>query len=182
MDIEKIIYSLINQEYSLFPKAKIQDYYKLLFQSTFGAEHMLGEYNRYFDSIYKEMFDLKAIDSIPLYYKIGLDIPLARVNLAKCKADGISAEIITKTFVNGARVYRSKYSTGFELLVRLLIDYLAKQPFQIKGGELTDFFSRISELGFPTIHHSKIYKKQYKPHYRVIPLNIWENTVKKLKL
>lgn len=175
------IYDLIIREYERFPKAEIQDYYKLLFQSVFGARHMVKTYDGCLGDINEEMYVIEAMNSIPIYYDIGLDIPIVRVNLARCKAEEIPGETIASAFFNGSRIYRNKYSSNFEFLLKSMCNSLAKPPFQIKRDKLTDFYTRVRELGFPPIHHSRRYRKLYKPHYRVIPLDAWEDTIKKWK-
>lgn len=181
MELGDRIYELFLREYNLFPKGEIQDYYKLLYQSVFGAEHMVESYDKCLDSIYREMSTLEEKDVEPIYYDIGLDTPVVRINLSKCKAEGIPAELIARAFFYGAQKYRNKYSTNFELVVRMLVDTLAKKPFKKEEEKLAEFYTGIERLKFPAIHHSVTYLKLYNPHYRVIPLDIWEKAIVKFK-
>jgi len=39
-------------------------------------------------------------------------------------------------------------------------------PFS--GETVRLFFTRMEEQGFPVVHHSKLYKRLYRPAYRVV--------------
>ncbi len=181
MDLQDKIYDIALREHKLFPKSQIADYYKLLYQSIFGAEHMVKSYGESLDGIYREMSEIEGDETISLYYDIGLDTPIIRVNLVRCKAEDIPAEAISKAFVRGAQTYRNRYSANFDLLLRLLTNTLLEKEFKKTREELNEFYLRVKSLSFPVIHHSIVYRKLYNPHYRVIPLDAWNNELQKIR-
>ncbi len=175
--IKKKIHSLLIKEFSCFPKSEIQDYYKLLFQAVYGAGHMIQNYNDCLEMLDKEMAHVEADIHRPLYYDIGLSFSLVRVNLSRCKADKIGLHRITKAFFEGAKIDTKIDIMKFETYLNIATNELIKDPFNINEKNLDDFIRKIKKLGFPAVHHSKTYRKIYKPHYRVIPLKIWEKLI-----
>ena len=172
--IEKKIYNLLIKEFTRSPKSEVQDYYKLLFQSAFGAGHMIQNYNDCLEMLDKEMRQIEADINCPLYNDISLTFPLVRVNLSRCKVEKIDHHTISKAFFEGAKIDTKIDTKGFETYLNLAVNELIKPPFNINEEDLAAFIKKIKKLGFPAVHHSETYRKLYKPHYRVIPLNIWE--------
>ena len=175
--IEKKIHNLFIKEFNRFPKSEAQDYYKLLFQAVFGAGHMIQNNNDCFKMLDKEMSQIKADFSYPLYNDISLSFPLVRVNLSRCKADKIDHHTISRAFFEGAKIDLKIDTLSFEIYLNIAANVLIKHPYNINEKDLEVFIRKIKELGFSAVHHSETYKKFYKPHYRVIPLKVWENEI-----
>jgi len=175
--IEKKIYNLLIKEFKRSPKSKAQDYYKLLFQSVYGAGHMIQNFNDCLEMLDKEMSQIEADINCPFYNDISLTFPLVRVNLSRCKADKIDHHIISKAFFEGANIDIKIDTLGFETYLNITANVLKKHPFNINEKDLEKFIRKIKKLGFPAVHHSEAYRNFYKPHYRVIPLEIWEKLI-----
>ena len=176
MMIENKIYKLLINEFTRFPKSVIQDYYKLLFQAVYGAEHMIQNYNDCFKMLEEEISQIEPDIIYPVYYDISLTFPLVRVNLSRCKADKIDHHIISKAFFEGAKINIKIDTLGFETYLNIAVNTLKKYPFNKNEKLLDEFIRKIKKLGFPAVHHSEAYRNSYKPHYRVIPLKIWEKS------
>lgn len=177
--IEKKIYNLLIKEFTRSPKSKAQDYYKLLFQAVNGAGHMIQNFNNCLEMLDKEMSQIEADINCPLYNDISLIFPLVRVNLSRCKADKIDHRTISKAFFEGAKIDTKFDTAGFETYLNFAAKELIKHPFNINEKELEAFIKKIEKFGLPAVHHSETYRKIYKPHYRVIPLEIWEKMISK---
>ena len=176
MMIENKIYNLLLNEFTRFPKSEVQDYYKLLFQAVYGAEHMIQNYNDCFKMLEEEISQIEPDIIYPVYYDISLTFPLVRVNLSRCKADKIDHHIISKAFFEGAKINIKIDTLGFETYLNIAVNTLKKYPFNKNEKLLDEFIRKIKKLGFPAVHHSEAYRNSYKPHYRVIPLKIWEKS------
>ena len=176
MMIENKIYNLVLNEFTRFPKSEVQDYYKLLFQAVYGAEHMIQNYNDCFKMLEEEISQIEPDIIYPVYYDISLTFPLVRVNLSRCKADKIDHHIISKAFFEGAKINIKIDTLGFETYLNIAVNTLKKYPFNKNEKLLDEFIRKIKKLGFPAVHHSEAYRNSYKPHYRVIPLKIWEKS------
>ena len=172
--IENKIYNLLINEFARFPKSEAQDYYKLLFQAVYGAKHMIQNYYDCFEMLGNEMLQVEADINRPLYNDISLTFPLVRVNLSRCKADKIDHQTISKAFYEGSKLDIKIETSLFETYLNFAAIALKKHPFNLNEKDLDLFIRKTKKLGFPAVHHSEAYKNFYKPHYRVIPLKIWE--------
>ena len=175
--IEKKIHNLLINEFKHFPKSEVQDYYKLLFQAVYGAEHMIQNYNDCFKMLDNEMSQIESDINCALYYDISLTFPLVRINLSKCKAEKIDLHRISKAFFEGAKINSKIDTKRFETYLNIATNALKNPPFNINEKALEIFIKKIKKLGFPAVHHSEAYRNFYKPHYRVIPLKIWEKNI-----
>jgi len=171
--LEEKINNLLLNEFSLFPKSEVQDYYKLLFQSVFGAEHMIKDYNTCYMILENEISQIKADSNCSLYYDISLEFPLVRVNLSRCKAENISINKISNAFFESTKFKTERNKEKFEFYLNIAVNQLSKHPFSLNKEELRFFINEIRKKGFPAIHHSESYRNLYNPHYRVIPFVIW---------
>lgn len=167
--IEQKLKPLLIMEYKRFPKSRIEDYYKLVYQSVWGAEHNITDYISVKKMLVDELSNIEAIPEEPLYYHIGLDKHLLRLNLNRCKSDKINSETIASAFYKGAKTYKVKYGDGFEYLVKNMVDILMKEPFYLNSYK--EFIIKMKELNYPPCHHSDVYKTLYNPHYRIIPID-----------
>ena len=179
MMVEKKIHNLFINEFTRFPKSEVQDYYKLLYQALYGAEHMVQNYNDSFKMLDKEMSQTEADINCSFYHDISLSYPLVRVNLSRCKAENIDPQRISTAFFDGAKINSKIDAIEFETYLKLAAIELIKHPFNFTEENLEVFIRKIKKLGFPTVHHSEFYNKTYNPHYRVIPLEIWEKKISK---
>ena len=177
MMIKKKIHNLLIKEFTRFPKSEAQDYYKLLFQAVYGAEHMIQNYNDCFEMLNKEMSQIKVDFNCPLYHDISLTFSLVRVNLSRCKADKIDYQTISKAFFEGAKIDLKTDIRGFGTYLKIAVNALLKHPFNINEKILDVFIRKVRKLDFPAVHHSESYKNSYKPHYRVIPFKIWKKYI-----
>jgi len=177
MMIEKKIHNLLIKEFTRFPKSKVQDYYKLLFQAVYGAKHMIQNYNDCFEMLDKEISKIEPDIHYQLYNDISLTFPLIRVNLSRCKADKIDRHTISKAFFEGAKIDIKIDTLEFETYIDVAVNALKKHPFNIIEKDLEEFIKQIKKIGFLAVHHSEAYRDSYKPHYRVIPLKIWEKYI-----
>ena len=175
--IENKIYNLFINEFTRFPKSEAQDYYKLLFQAVYGAGHMIQNYNNCFEMLDKELMQIKADINCLLYHDISLIFPMIRVNLSRIKAEKLELNRISKAFFEGAKIDIKIDTLEFETYLNIAVNALIKHPFNIDEKDLEMFIKKVKKLGFPAVHHSETYKNFYKPHYRVIPLNVWEKRI-----
>ncbi len=177
MMIEKKIQSLLIKEFARFPKSEAQDYYKLLFQAVYGAEHMIHNYNNCFEMLEKELSQIEPDIHCALYDDISLTFPLVRVNLSRCKAEKIDHHTISKAFFEGAKIDIKIDTIEFETYLNFATNALIKHPFNLNEKILDVFIRKTKKLGFPAVHHSESYRNFYKPHYRVISLKMWEKYI-----
>ena len=155
--------NLILKHCSAYPKLCPQDIFKYMFQSAFGCEHLVSDENTVLDYI-KSEYETVPKTALPLTEE--LDGDYSRVHLSWLN-EGIKAETLAKLFCLSAK----KEPDGALLLERKIeiVKKLIKEnklPF-----EKNDFNEKLDEWcknANPAIHHSGIFRLEYKPSYRVI--------------
>ena len=157
--------TLILEHYKKYPLMEIEDLFKFLFQSSFGCEHMVSslegaiEYIRLeSEKISDEKADGELIDC--------LDGDYVRVHLS-CLKRGIDVDTLGKLFylsakseTDGKAKLEEKLSIARVLICETALPFL-----------LCDFDAAVEkwkDLGYPAIHHSEKFRREYRPAYRII--------------
>lgn len=160
--IEKTAEMLL-MHFKAYPKLEIQDIFKFLYQSSFGCEHMCGQYDRVF-SLLKEEQNADLPTKSPLIEE--LDGDYCRIS-TKIFKKGLATNTLAKLFMLSAK----KEENGLNLLKEKLD--IAKSL--VLSGQLPlnseDFLKQLSvweSKGFSPIHHSAVFKENYHPSYRVV--------------
>ena len=166
--MEKII-ELVLQEKKLFSKSRLQDYYKLIFQSRYGPGHIIEDVEKAYSYFEKEL-TLCNQDTEGFYFRnISTEIPLLRINLKAVldeKMDKKSYfEAFFKTALNFEKSFvLEEWKTQWQEISRKIISIFPED-------DLLEDMPRIEEnlsQGNYLFHHSEIYRESYNPHYRVI--------------
>ena len=153
----------ILNHYKKYPKMCLQDLFKFLFQSAFGCEHMVSSLDNAIDYINDEYItvDKKAT---PLIEE--LDGNYCRVHLS-CLNSGVTAETLGKLFFlsakredNGQKELIVKLKVLNELIVNKQL------PFDVEDFERQ--LKTWQAEGYKAVHHSKQFKENYNPNYRLI--------------
>lgn len=145
------------------PDAEIQDLFKYLYQSCFGCEHLVTDYETALARIIDEA-EYADIDNLPLVEM--LDGEYCRVHL-KMINEGLSPETLCRLFllssdkqINGAE----RLKQGLE---KLLISAADSQiPFTY--DDVSEAICLWQNKGFDPIHHSEHFRSIYHSAYRVI--------------
>lgn len=154
---------LLIEHYRKYPCLQIQDVFKYLHQSSFGCEHMVTSLETATDYLRKEYENYSA-ENEPFIET--LDGKYSRVNLAYLSC-GLSIETFGKLFF-----YSSKKETegrlDLEKKLNVAKDLVCKKILPFSPDELEKEIEKWAEKGYPSIHHSDIFRLKYKPAYRVI--------------
>ena len=151
------------KHYQAYPSLLAQDVFKYAYQSAFGCEHLVSDAERARQSILDEY---AALDEAGALLVEPLDGAYSRVHLASL-GEGLTPETLAKLFCLSSK----KEPNGLLALEQTLA---AAQALVLDGtipldGE--DFANRLSnwrELGYPAMHHSDVFRKVYRPAYRVV--------------
>lgn len=155
--------NLLTEHYRQYPMLQLRDMFKYLYQSSFGCEHMVSSLEAATDYIRSEaQTDLKSTDTL----LDRLDGEYSRVHLAYLK-NGLSAETLGKLFfasakkeINGMAELKNKLDTAKELVHEKVLPF-SQDEFEKATEEWRD-------EGYPSVHHSDVFRSTYKPSYRVI--------------
>ena len=154
---------LLISHYNNFPKMGIQDMLKYIFQGSFGCEHMISSQDFATDYIKKEHASITRYDC-PLVYP--LDGEYSRVNLSYLDK-GLSAETLGRIFYLSAKKEpQGKENLENKLLVLNDLVRAGALPFSPSNAE--KIINEWASMGYPAIHHSDAFRKEYHPAYRVI--------------
>ena len=147
-------------------EVQIQDIYKLLYQGVFGAEHLLSDYARARAYLQEEWQRTAADPSELLTEPAAIDGEIIRVNLSRCRADGLSCDDLWRIFVQSNKgsgsteELRHLWSEFGELCRRKLL------PFE--AAAVVRFGEQMEAENYPARHHSSEYRQANRPAYRIV--------------
>ena len=158
---------ILEMHAKMYPKMQPQDCFKLIYKSNFAGGHILSDEGaalRYFEMEYA---DTPADENEVLAAEIGNH--LCRLNIAKAKTLFPAAQIF-EWFSSTAKTYRgsmSEFSADMKTLKKNI------NLFSFTQEEFDAYASWYRSEGYPSVHHSSVYREAYQPHYRVIYTGLW---------
>jgi hypothetical protein len=163
----KDISEIIIHQAETYPKMKAQDLYKLLYQASMGPGHAVknvGIVTKWLDD---EIAFMDNYDDKDIVEVLNGAAGLVKVNLRPYLSSGGTKEKLLDAFIRTAN--------NFNPDKEKLHDYLRVAELLAENGmikfdvnELKEFFINAEKDGYPAIHHSEIYRSEYKPAYRVL--------------
>jgi len=146
--------NLIKVHLYLYKNVEIQDIYKLLFQGVFGAEHLLQDVDSAKARLVEEWDQIQAEAQEPLQVPVSSDGSIVRVNLRRCKAEGIEVTDVWDAFYRSAhnssaskdefdKVWQSFYQLCFEKIAPY-VAHEAHLLFQHASLKLWTFSPRLT--------------------------------------
>ena len=171
--IEQAVKALVSQ----YPEATLQDVYKSFYQERFGPGHMIPNVENARNYLMSEME--QASENSGAYYEpTGSGGKYIRVYL-NAVADGkISAEQLLDAFVesaNNVEPRSDKWADQWTNIVKVIEE---KQLPVKMDDELKQWLKECSEQE-EAVHHSEAYNQVYRPHYRIVERNIFEQQLKR---
>lgn len=172
--IEKAVKALVNQ----YPQATLQDVYKSFYQERFGPGHMIPNVENAKNYLMSEME--QASENTGAYYEpTGSEGRYIRVFLNAVSDGKISAEQLLDAFVESANQVKprdDKWSDQWSLIVSVIEEKHLAVP---ASDELKELLKACSEKD-EAVHHSQEYNDAYKPHYRIVERQIFDQRLKNL--
>ena len=151
------------EHYRSYPDMQAEDIFKFIFHSAFGCEHLVSNESAALEYIKRE-YAATLERKQPRVEQ--LDGEYVRLHLS-CLGDGLSPETLARIFCfsakkeeNGEEKLREKLGVATEL-VREGIIRLDREDFEKRLDEWR-------EAGYPALHHSDLFRAEYRPAYRVI--------------
>lgn len=156
---------IITQHIQRYPKIQIQDWYKLLFQAAMGIEHLLQNPAPILDYLHQELDSVETAPAAQLAEPIAPE--LVRVHLRPFKTRGGQPAQLVDLMIKSAENFepsRERLKNYWHTLETMAGQQ--RVPFSVP--ELAAFFRTKALEGLPATHHSKIFRENYQPAYRVI--------------
>lgn len=163
------------QTYKNYPKATLQDYIKLIFQSEFAGGHMIKSRDFALQYLTDELSSIEG-KNVDLYEYISPSI--VRINLEAYKYHQLDTTKLINLFIDSANLNYPNITINskVETLQKLI------KNMQIIINDYLDTFLNDFKLNPQPVHHSKQYREYYNPHYRVINSSLLPLEFKVLKL
>ena len=151
------------EHYRSYPDMQAEDIFKFIFHSAFGCEHLVSNESAALEYIKRE-YAATLERKQPRVEQ--LDGEYVRLHLS-CLSDGLSPGTLARIFClsakkeeNGKEKLREKLEVALELVREGDIS-LDRKDFERKLDEWR-------EAGYPALHHSDLFRAEYRPAYRVI--------------
>ncbi len=162
------IITVLKEHLKRYPKMQPQDIVKLLYQYEYGPGHMIKNDAMTLYNLMKEWDETEADPSMPLYENIGH--MMSRVNIAKAKTM-FTPEEINDLFVRTANIQKGSMA-DFMRDMKAIRRNLPELHCSFSETEYDEYLAWYRSEGYPAVHHSKLYRETYDPHYRIIFTNM----------
>lgn len=142
---------------------EIKDLFKFLYQSCFGCEHLVSNYDDALKRMINEA-ELCELDDLPdVEY---LDGEYCRIHL-KAVNEGNSLERLCRMFIESSGTH-PEGEKRLEEQLEILQRYSETGEIRFDEDVLKREIIEWKKLGFPAVHHSDIFREAHHPAYRVI--------------
>lgn len=153
----------VSSQISSHSSFSIQDLFKLLYQASFGREHILTE--KVAEYLVKEYEEVEALD-IPLIEKISEHY--IRVNLASWKYNKLDLQWLKRLFFVDNIIEIDGNKLFFEYLEEIE-ESISSGALNLSKKAFEEFKLEYLTKGLHPIHHSENYRQNEYPHYRLMP-------------
>jgi hypothetical protein len=161
------IYKILARQILRYPLLQIQDIYKLIYQAAMGNEHAVRNAEAARTWLEEEIKDLHEGPAEPMVDPISPTGDIVRVNLRPFLRAAGDLDLLLMAFIKTA----NEFHGSSEKLQRYWT-YAEKMSeageLKLDQVEMEDFFVSMKREGFPAVHHSEQYERNYHPAYRVI--------------
>ena len=154
---------VVLEHVNTYPKLQPQDIFKLLFQSAFGCEHLVSSFETALKYINAEYSNICKTEKAKIEK---LDGGYKRVYLS-CLNQGLRAETLAKLFCLSAKT-EPEGRAFLEEKLQGVNQLLAENKLPFDENLYTKSLKTWREAGYPAVHHSQVFRDEYKPAYRVI--------------
>ncbi len=166
---------VIKQHLEQYPRMKVQDVAKLLYQSEFGGGHLIADSEKSLNRIQEEYYnmDIDKVQHISAVEPIGDG--MYRVYLTVLSR-GMKAEVLNELFVQSANRKKGTVE-GLEKKILVFKEACAQNIFSFDSENVEHFFAEWKLKGYPAMSHTDIYRESYHPAYRVMDeavVKVWK--------
>ena len=154
-----------------YPLMEPADAVKLIYQSVFGGGHMISEPSDVLPRIRDEYMACKHREGALHTECLG---NTARIYLDTELTEG-ELGVIARLFTLSAKRYPHGYGSAgeaerelFDSRISELRQLCREGAFSIDSAVLDEYLADYRERGCPAVSHSEVYRKAYRPAYRVI--------------
>jgi len=171
IELEKIIL----EHYQRYPKMVIQDFIKLIYQNSFGPQHMGDNpsVESVIDYIETELKEYQRYEGTNQIEYIGNQY--YRVNLSVIVDQLLSIEDFAKAFYQSmieSPLMEDHQINMFVYQLKTICTHLEEGSVVIEESQCEKTIEDYLDYGIRPVHHSDVFRMNYHPHYRVIHKDI----------
>lgn len=162
---------LLIQHLTWYPLMGVCDIYKLLYQAELGSGHLVSSSGDFSRRLQLEFGQLVPASSERIIEPVRPDLTLFRLNLRPWKAHSDDLDGLIPCLLDTAAAISGDLlglKTAWQDFVQLCFEGIISN---FNHSEILEFTTWLDEAGFPAVHHSEIYQKNYQPAYRLISHN-----------
>ncbi len=141
------------------------DLYKLLHQATRGSEHAAPGEAAARERLEQELQEVGPGLAEPLVEPIRADGALARVHLRPWQAAGLGHEPLLEAFWRTAEAWQ-EVPGELERALGQAASWAG--DLGLAADAVAALAAQMKEAGYPPVHHSAAYRRNYRPAYRVV--------------
>jgi hypothetical protein len=149
-----------------YPELEVQDLYKLLYQAARGSEHAAPDPEAVRLHLTGELAGMGAGPDDPLFDPLPPDGRLVRVHLRPYLRSGRDPEQLLQAFLRTAQEGRGS-KEPLQGTLREALHLAEQEPFPFPVQAMIVFFMEMERKKYPAVHHSRVYRRLYRPAYRV---------------
>ena len=162
-----------------YPKSRLLDIYKSCFQDYMGAEHLVtdkGGVKAYLD----EELNATTLEGLmPWYYEpCGTDGNYVRVSIRPVKEGIVSEDLLLDAFIRSANAGKRPSVESWRERWQEIVGTIDQMNLNLQNyHEDRLFLDSILSVGKYAISHSPEFREAYRPHYRIVERNIFEQEI-----
>lgn len=162
---------VIMNQYQQYPKMEIVDFIKLFYQNSFGPLHMnfsigIDEVQKHIESELKLSHTKSNANQIEYignqYYRVSIYVIEDGIITSQKLASIFYNSVITSPAIDEENI------DLFNKQIQLLRYMIAQKEIDFDLDVYDEFIETYTFQGIRAVHHSKVYRHNYAPHYRVI--------------
>jgi hypothetical protein len=160
--------TLLQKHLGWYPLMEPRDVYKLLYQGVMGAEHLMPSREEYTRYLMDEFESLEPDTTGRLLEPLRPDGALYRLNLRPYKARLLGLDQLIAYLLETAHMVTGSSTELHTTWIEFIELCERGQITQFTVDSVQGFGHWLVEMGFPAVHHSDIYIREYRPAYRLI--------------
>lgn len=176
------IEGFVARQMQTYPKSRLLDIYKSCFQDYMGAEHLVSDRQSVKMYLEAELNATSLDELMPWYYEpCGIDSSYYRVSIRTVKEHLISEDTLLDAFIRSANSEKRPTVESWKDRWRTIINTIEGMSLSLPCyQEDKAYIDSILSAGKYAISHSPDYREAYRPHYRIVAREIFEQEIKHL--
>lgn len=180
MSIAPRVQAFVTRQLQAYPRSRLLDIYKSLFQDYLGAEHLVSDRQRVKAYLDEELQTTHLADLPTWYYEpCGMDSCYYRVSLRAVKEGLVAEDLLLDAFIRSARPEGrpsvASWGERWREIECAVEEMNLGLPYYQEDRR---FIDSVLSLGRYAISHSPQYREAYRPHYRIVQRRIFAEELK----